>query len=96
MGEHLPLHACDRRGGGGIGGHVKAAQAPTMALKILDDAVQAQGGVGVSDYFCLANAWASVRTLHLADGPDEVHSRAIARAEFARYAEHATPRPQQH
>jgi hypothetical protein len=41
-------------------------------------------------------AWASVRTLRLADGPDAVHSRAIARAEFARYAEHAAPRPQQH
>jgi alkylation response protein AidB-like acyl-CoA dehydrogenase len=41
-------------------------------------------------------AWASVLTLRLADGPDEVHSRAIARAEFARYAEHAAQRPQQH
>jgi acyl-CoA dehydrogenase len=71
-------------------------QAPTMALKILDDAVQAHGGAGVSDDFGLANAWASVRTLRLADGPDEVHSRAIARAEFGRYVDHAAPRPAQH
>lgn len=71
-------------------------RAPTMALKILDDAVQAHGGAGMSEDFRLANAWASVRTLRLADGPDEVHSRAIARAEFARYAEHAAPRPRQH
>ena len=68
-------------------------QAPAMALKILDDAVQAHGGAGVSDDFRLANAWTSVRTLRLADGPDEVHSRAVARAEFARYAELAAPRP---
>jgi acyl-CoA dehydrogenase len=71
-------------------------QAPTMALKILDDAVQAHGGAGVSDDFRLANAWASIRTLRLADGPDEVHSRAIARAEFGRYVDHAAPRPAQH
>jgi alkylation response protein AidB-like acyl-CoA dehydrogenase len=71
-------------------------RAPTMALKFLDDAVQAHGGAVVSEDFRFANAWASVRTLRLADGPDEVHSRAIARAEFARYAEHAAPRPQQH
>jgi acyl-CoA dehydrogenase len=71
-------------------------QAPTMALKILDDAVQAHGGAGVSDDFRLANAWASIRTLRLADGPDEVHSRAIARAEFGRHVDHAAPRPAQH
>jgi acyl-CoA dehydrogenase len=60
-------------------------QAPQMALKIIDDAVQAHGGAGVSDDFRLAANWAQVRTLRLADGPDEVHSRAIARAEFSRY-----------
>lgn len=59
-------------------------QAPTMALSILDDAIQAHGGGGVSDDFPLAAAWAGVRTLRFADGPDEVHNRAIARAEFAR------------
>ncbi|MFD1034874.1 acyl-CoA dehydrogenase family protein [Sphingomonas hankookensis] len=59
-------------------------QAPTMALQILDDAIQAHGGGGVSEDFPLAAAWAGVRTLRFADGPDEVHNRAIARAEFKR------------
>lgn len=61
-------------------------QAPAMALQILDDAIQAHGGAGVSDDFDLAHHWGSIRTLRLADGPDEVHARAIARAEFGRYA----------
>ncbi|WP_294332723.1 acyl-CoA dehydrogenase family protein [uncultured Sphingomonas sp.] len=61
-------------------------QAPAMALQILDDAIQAHGGAGVSDDFDLAHNWGSVRTLRLADGPDEVHARAIARAEFGKYA----------
>jgi acyl-CoA dehydrogenase len=62
-------------------------QAPNMALKILDDAIQAHGGGGVSDDFGLAYAWAHIRTLRFADGPDEVHNRAIARAEFGKYAD---------
>jgi len=61
-------------------------QAPTMALKILDDAIQAHGGGGVSGDFHLAAEWAGVRTLRFADGPDEVHNRAIARAELGKYA----------
>ena len=61
-------------------------QAPNMALRIIDDAIQAHGGGGVSDDFGLAEAWAHQRTLRLADGPDEVHCRAIARMEFARHA----------
>ena len=61
-------------------------QAPNMALRILDDAIQAHGGGGVSDDFGLAQAYAQQRTLRLADGPDEVHARAIARIEFARHA----------
>jgi acyl-CoA dehydrogenase len=60
-------------------------QAPTMALKIIDDAIQAHGGGGVSDDFGLANMYAHQRTLRLADGPDEVHARAIARNEFGKY-----------
>ena len=64
-------------------------QAPQMALKILDDAVQAHGAGGVSEDFGLAEAWAHQRTLRIADGPDEVHSRAVARIEFARH----TPLP---
>jgi acyl-CoA dehydrogenase len=60
-------------------------QAPNMALSILDDAIQAHGGGGVSGDFPLASAWASMRTLRFADGPDEVHNRAIARTEFGKY-----------
>ena len=61
-------------------------QAPSMALRILDDAIQAHGGGGVSDDFHLAADWAGIRTLRFADGPDEVHNRAIARNEFGKYA----------
>jgi acyl-CoA dehydrogenase len=60
--------------------------APNMALRIIDDAVQAHGGAGVSQDFELAKSWAGIRTLRLADGPDEVHNRAIARLEFAKHA----------
>lgn len=60
-------------------------QAPNMALKIIDDAIQAHGGGGVSNDFGLANAYAHQRTLRLADGPDEVHARSIARMEFAKH-----------
>ncbi|WP_308814244.1 acyl-CoA dehydrogenase family protein [Sphingomonas sp. GV3] len=67
-------------------------QAPTMALQILDDAIQAHGGGGVSQDFKLAHDWAAVRTLRFADGPDEVHNRAIARHEFGRYADIALER----
>jgi alkylation response protein AidB-like acyl-CoA dehydrogenase len=56
--------------------------APIMALKVIDDAIQAFGAGGVSDDIGLARAYASIRTLRLADGPDEVHRRAIARLEF--------------
>ncbi|MHA6720492.1 acyl-CoA dehydrogenase family protein [Sphingomonas sp. RS6] len=67
-------------------------QAPMMALQILDDAIQAHGGAGVSGDFDLAHHWGSVRTLRLADGPDEVHARAIARAEFGKHAPAARDR----
>ena len=60
-------------------------QAPNMALKIIDDAIQAHGGGGVSDDYGLASAYAHQRTLRLADGPDEVHSRAIARMELGKH-----------
>ena len=53
-----------------------------MALRIIDDAIQAHGGGGVSDDFGLAKSYAHIRTLRLADGPDEVHARSIARFEF--------------
>ena len=60
--------------------------APNMALKIIDQAIQAFGGGGVSDDAGLAKAYAHIRTLRLADGPDEVHNRAIARLEVRKYA----------
>jgi acyl-CoA dehydrogenase len=62
-------------------------QAPNMALKIIDDAIQAHGGAGVSEDFGLAQSWAHQRTLRLADGPDEVHARAIARMELGKYGQ---------
>jgi alkylation response protein AidB-like acyl-CoA dehydrogenase len=60
--------------------------APRVALKVIDDAIQAHGGGGVSGDFGLAKAYASIRTLRLADGPDEVHNRTIARMEYKKYA----------
>ena len=62
-------------------------QAPTMALKIIDDAIQAHGGGGVTSDFGLAKAYAGQRTLRLADGPDEVHNRTIAKMELAKYGD---------
>jgi len=60
-------------------------QAPRMACKIIDEAIQAHGGGGVTSDFGLAKAYANIRTLRLADGPDEVHCRAIAHMEFKKY-----------
>ncbi|WP_439358590.1 acyl-CoA dehydrogenase family protein [Bradyrhizobium sp. DASA03007] len=60
--------------------------APRVALKVIDDAIQAHGGAGVTNDFGLANSYATIRVMRIADGPDEVHNRAIARMEFARYA----------
>lgn len=60
--------------------------APNMALRVIDRAIQAFGGAGVSGDFTLAAQWASSRTLRLADGPDEVHRNQIARLELAKYA----------
>ena len=59
--------------------------APNVALRVIDRAVQAHGGAGVSDDFPLAAAWANARTLRLADGPDEVHVEAVARMELGKY-----------
>ncbi|MBI1186790.1 MAG: acyl-CoA dehydrogenase [Alphaproteobacteria bacterium] len=61
-------------------------QAPMMALSIIDDAIQAHGGGGVTSDYGLARAYASQRTLRLADGPDEVHARTIARLELGKHA----------
>ncbi|MGO2942784.1 MAG: acyl-CoA dehydrogenase family protein [Brevibacterium aurantiacum] len=59
--------------------------APAMALKIIDRAIQVHGGAGVTEDFPLASMWAHMRTLRLADGPDEVHKRSIARNEMKKY-----------
>jgi len=59
--------------------------APSMALRVIDRAIQACGGGGVSQDFELAAAWAGARTLRLADGPDEVHREAIAKLELRKY-----------
>ena len=60
--------------------------APNVTLRVLDRAIQAHGGAGVSQDTFLAAAWAGVRTLRLADGPDEVHIEAIAKRELKRWA----------
>jgi acyl-CoA dehydrogenase len=58
--------------------------APNMALRVIDRAIQAHGGAGVSEDFGLAAAWADARTLRLADGPDEVHRESIAKWELGK------------
>ena len=59
--------------------------APSMALKVIDRAIQVHGGAGVSQDTFLASAWAKVRTLRLADGPDEVHLDSVAKLELRQY-----------
>lgn len=61
-------------------------KAPIMALQVIDDAIQAFGGAGVTSDYGIAQAYAGMRTLRLADGPDEVHRRAIARLEYKKHA----------
>ena len=69
--------------------------APQVTLRVLDRAIQAHGGAGVSGDTFLASAWASVRTLRLADGPDEVHTESIAKWELGKWgkprAQSSTP-----
>jgi acyl-CoA dehydrogenase len=60
--------------------------APEIALRIIDRAIQVHGGAGVSDDFPLARMWAHIRTLRLADGPDEVHKMTIARGELRKHS----------
>ncbi len=59
--------------------------APNVALRVLDRAIQAHGAMGVCEDSFMASAWASQRTLRLADGPDEVHREAIAKLELRKY-----------
>ena len=65
--------------------------APNTALRVLDRAIQAHGGAGVSDDFPLAYFWASARTLRLADGPDEVHRASVARLELKKERQEVPP-----
>jgi len=61
--------------------------APRVSLKVIDEAVQMHGGQGISQDTPLANAWTHQRTLRLADGPDAVHRRQVARAELKKYTQ---------
>lgn len=61
--------------------------APQVALKVIDEAVQMHGAAGISQDFSLARAWQHTRTLRLADGPDAVHRRQIARWELKQYTQ---------
>ncbi len=61
--------------------------APRVALKVIDEAVQMFGGQGISQDTPLATAWTHVRTLRLADGPDAVHRRQVARSELRKYTQ---------
>lgn len=63
--------------------------APRVALRVIDDAIQAHGGAGVTSDFGLARVYSGIRTLRLADGPDEVHCRAISRIEFKKHSNNA-------
>ncbi len=65
---------------------------PKIALQVIDDAIQMHGGAGVSQVFPLARMYAGMRTLRLADGPDEVHRRTVARMELGKYPDKDPPR----
>ncbi|GFH21720.1 acyl-CoA_dh_1 domain-containing protein [Haematococcus lacustris] len=87
----LVLHAAaalDQHGNKGARGAIAVAKfaAPNMALKVVDAAIQAHGGAGVSQDTVLARLWTAARTLRIADGPDEVHLGTIAKLELARAA----------
>ncbi|HZU54336.1 MAG TPA: acyl-CoA dehydrogenase family protein [Actinocrinis sp.] len=65
--------------------------APRVALDVVDKAIQVHGGAGVSDDTPLAAMWAGLRTLRIADGPDEVHIRSVARTELKPYLNRQNP-----
>jgi len=67
--------------------------APNVALRVLDRSIQAHGAAGVSQDTFLASAWANVRTLRLADGPDEVHTEALAKLELGKRSKPRTQSP---
>ena len=59
--------------------------APTVALKVIDEAIQMHGGLGISQDTPLAGMYMGARTLRFADGPDAVHRMVVARRELARF-----------
>ncbi|KXZ55728.1 hypothetical protein GPECTOR_2g1278 [Gonium pectorale] len=78
--------ALDRLGFKGAAGAIAAAKVatPSAVLEVLDAAIQAHGGAGVSQDFVLARLWTAARTLRIADGPDEVHLGTLAKLEMKR------------
>lgn len=92
MSRLLTLNAADRMDK--VGNKVARAEiamikvaAPRLALKLIDDAIQAHGAGGLTTDFGVAKMWARVRGLRLADGPDEVHNRTVARLEYKKYTD---------
>ncbi len=77
----------DKYGAKGARSEIAAIKviAPRVALNVIDRAIQVHGGGGVSDDFPLARMWAGMRTLRIADGPDAVHLRTVARQELGKY-----------
>jgi len=89
----LTLHAADmmdRQGNKAARAEIAMIKvvAPNMALRVLDRAIQAYGGAGVDEAAGLAHTWAGLRTLRLADGPDEVHRVTVAKIELAKRTAH--------
>jgi acyl-CoA dehydrogenase len=81
----------DKYGAKGARSEIAAIKviAPRVALNVLDRAIQIHGAGGVSDDFPLARMWAGMRTLRIADGPDAVHLRTVARQELGKYTQGA-------
>jgi acyl-CoA dehydrogenase len=88
-------HLMDTVGNQAAAGQISGIKvvAPNVAARVLDRAIQAHGGGGLSDDFPLARLWTESRILRLADGPDEVHRRAVARTELKRFAAATSPQP---
>ena len=90
--RYLVLAAADKIDRGGVNGAKQALKeiamakvvVPSMVLRVIDRAIQAHGAAGVGQDFPLAYMYSSMRTLRIADGPDEVHTMQIARAELRR------------
>jgi len=81
---YVEYFSCGRPGGIGASAAAGGAAAPLTVEWILDKAIQVHGAGGLSRDFPLAAAFAAIRTLRLADGPDEVHKNALARTELKR------------